>query len=159
MSNNEDRLIRKAWEAAPPPEPDDAAWEACWESIRRTPRAGRREPVHLLRWMAFAAVFLVGLLSGVWIAPLLQVASRDLPATLAEAPSTGEERIRIPEPRPADMRVAHYGPPEPSDGLTIPGLRNVNVVEVGQTEGGAPAYRMTGQTARGVIVVWDYEGL
>lgn len=159
MSNNEDRLIRKAWEAAPPPEPDDAVWEACWESIRHASRGGRREPVRPIRWMAFAAVFLVGVLSGVWLAPLLQVASKDHPATLAEFPSPREEPVRIPEPRPADMRVAHYVSPEPSDGLAIPGLRNVNVVEVGQTEGGAPAYRMTGQTARGVIVVWDYEGL
>jgi hypothetical protein len=135
--------IRQAWDETPPPEICPEEWDRVWDDMVCSLRQGRAAVPRpsRFRWLAYAATFLLGV--GIGAAGARFPVSRDasLPADVPPFTAT----------QPSESAEA----PQP-EGVELWGLRDVKVKALDPSEEGTRRYRLEGETARGIKVVYVY---
>lgn len=142
---NQDRRdpIREAWDETPPPEISPEEWDRVWDDMVRslTQGAGAARRPARFRWLAYAATLLLGVGIGATGAGLALSKDGSLPTDVV--PSVGTPSSKSAEP-------------SESEGVELWGLRNVRVKTLEPSDQGTRRYRLEGETARGIKVVYVY---
>jgi hypothetical protein len=140
MNNERHDSIGEAMHQAQPPHVFDAEWDAVWRGMAAKARSAPSRG-GLVRRLAFAATFAVGMLIG------------GLGTTFIKDSSPIDSNLndRVENSDGLNHQVA-----QEERGIELLGLHDVEINNAGVDEDGVKNYKLTGKTPSGIDVVWVY---